>query len=259
MDAKTVLLVDDDVDLLDINRMTLEAEGFDVVTAENGGDAMRIATTRHVDVAILDVMMTTPTEGFLLARALRQDERTKRIPLLMLTSVNTENEAQGSSLPVHGPRPRHEVAAGRQVRRQAGQARRSDVDRAHAGRRVDVPEVGREPPPHRKRRCRVVPNRRPAVQSRRRSLVEQELINSLGWLISLRWLAGAGVLVATAVATLALRVPVPPARLYLVGGGILVYNAAFWWSSAGCSGPGRRRRGSSRRSPGRRSGWTGSR
>ena len=108
MDAKTVLLVDDDVDLLDINRITLEAEGFDVVTAENGGDAMRIATTRHVDVAILDVMMTTPTEGFLLARALRQDERTKHIPLLMLTSVNAENEAQGSSLPVHGPRPRPE-------------------------------------------------------------------------------------------------------------------------------------------------------
>ena len=98
MDAKTVLLVDDDVDLLDINRITLEAEGFDVVTAENGGDAMRIATTRHVDVAILDVMMTTPTEGFLLARALRQDERTKNIPLLMLTSVNAEHEAEGSSL-----------------------------------------------------------------------------------------------------------------------------------------------------------------
>jgi CheY-like chemotaxis protein len=41
--------------------------------------------------------MTTPTEGFLLARAMRQDDRTKGIPLLMLTSVNAENEAQGSS------------------------------------------------------------------------------------------------------------------------------------------------------------------
>ena len=98
MDAKTVLLVDDDVDLLAINRITLEAEGFDVLTAENGDEAMRIATTTPVDVAVLDVMMTTPTEGFLLARAMRQDDRTKHIPLLMLTSVNAENEAQGSSL-----------------------------------------------------------------------------------------------------------------------------------------------------------------
>jgi CheY-like chemotaxis protein len=97
MDAKTVLLVDDDVDLLDINRITLEGEGFNVLTAENGEQAMRIATATHVDVAVLDVMMTTPTEGFLLARSLRQDERTKQIPLLMLTSINTEHEAQGSS------------------------------------------------------------------------------------------------------------------------------------------------------------------
>jgi len=68
----------------------------------------------------------------------------------------------------------------------------------------------------------------PAMQGRRRSLVEQELINSLGWLISLRWLAGVGVLIATAVATLALRVPLPPVRLYAVGGCILAYNAACW-------------------------------
>jgi CheY-like chemotaxis protein len=96
MDAKTVLLVDDDVDLLDINRITLEAAGFDVLTAENGDEAMRLATSKHVDVAVLDVMMTTPTEGFLLARAMRDDERTRGVPLLMLTSVNAENEAQGS-------------------------------------------------------------------------------------------------------------------------------------------------------------------
>ena len=68
----------------------------------------------------------------------------------------------------------------------------------------------------------------PAVQVRRRSLVEQELANSLGWMISLRWLAGAGVLVATAVATLALRVPLPSARLYVVGASILAYNTVCW-------------------------------
>jgi len=96
MDAKTVLLVDDDIDLLDINRIPLEAAGFHVLTAENREEAMRIATSTRVDVAVLDVMMTTPTEGFVLARQMREDDRTKQIPLLMLTSVNAENEAQGS-------------------------------------------------------------------------------------------------------------------------------------------------------------------
>jgi signal transduction histidine kinase len=71
---------------------------------------------------------------------------------------------------------------------------------------------------------------RPAAQARRRSLVEQELINSLGWLISLRWLAGLSVLAGTAFATLALRVQLPADALYVVGGGILAYNAAFWWT-----------------------------
>jgi CheY-like chemotaxis protein len=96
MDAKTVLLVDDDIDLLDINRIPLEAAGFHVLTAENSEEAMRIATSTRIDVAVLDVMMTTPTEGFVLARQMREDARTKQIPLLMLTSVNAENEAQGS-------------------------------------------------------------------------------------------------------------------------------------------------------------------
>ena len=93
---RTVLLVDDDYDLLDINKMTLEHAGFDVLTADNGQEGFRMASENTVDVAVLDVMMDTPTEGFTLARQLRQDERTKRIPLLMLTSVNTENEAIGS-------------------------------------------------------------------------------------------------------------------------------------------------------------------
>ncbi|MCX6549923.1 MAG: hypothetical protein NTY02_02755, partial [Acidobacteria bacterium] len=68
-----------------------------------------------------------------------------------------------------------------------------------------------------------------AVPSRRRSLVEQELVNSLGWLISLRWLAGVTVLVAPLVATLILRLPVPAGPVCAVGTGILLYNAVLWW------------------------------
>jgi signal transduction histidine kinase len=69
----------------------------------------------------------------------------------------------------------------------------------------------------------------PSVSHRRSSLVEEELVNSLGWLISLRWLAGASVLLATPVATQALRVPLPTRPLYAIGVSILVYNAALSW------------------------------
>lgn len=63
---------------------------------------------------------------------------------------------------------------------------------------------------------------------RRPSLVERELVNSLGWLISLRWLAGAAVLAATLPAALLFRIPLPAGPLSATGAAILLYNAAFW-------------------------------
>jgi CheY-like chemotaxis protein len=93
---KTVLLVDDDLDLLDTYKTILEHEGFAVLTATDSAEAMKLAASNPIDVAVLDVMMETPTEGFELAREMRQNEKTKRIALLMLTSVNTHNEEIGS-------------------------------------------------------------------------------------------------------------------------------------------------------------------
>ena len=96
MDKKTVLLVDDEVDLLDTYKTILEHDGFKVLTATGSAEALKIATSNPIHVAVLDVMMETQTEGFELARAMRQNEKTKRIALLMLTAVNTHNEEIGS-------------------------------------------------------------------------------------------------------------------------------------------------------------------
>ncbi len=67
------------------------------------------------------------------------------------------------------------------------------------------------------------------VHHRRPSLVEQELVNSLSWLISLRWLAGGAVLAATALATGLFRVALPARLLVATGTAILLYNAVFLW------------------------------
>jgi CheY-like chemotaxis protein len=95
MAGKKVLLVDDDVDFLEVNRMALEAAGYQVVVAHGLKEALEVSRGHTIDAAVLDVMMATPDEGFHLARALRKDERTKNVPLLMLTSVNAVNEAKG--------------------------------------------------------------------------------------------------------------------------------------------------------------------
>lgn len=95
MKKATVLIVDDDIDFVMANRTALEAAGYLVLTAHNGNEGLRIARENHVDVAILDVMMDSPEEGFVLARNLRKEEKTKDIPLVMLTSVNEVNRKAG--------------------------------------------------------------------------------------------------------------------------------------------------------------------
>jgi CheY-like chemotaxis protein len=95
MSKITVLLVDDDVDFLQAHKAALAAKGFDVHTAFNSNEGMKIAQSHHIDVAVLDVMMSTPDEGFTLARQMRKDEKTKNIPLVMLTSVNEVNHKAG--------------------------------------------------------------------------------------------------------------------------------------------------------------------
>jgi CheY-like chemotaxis protein len=95
MTKGTVLIVDDDIGFVKANKTALEAAGFQVLAAHNGVEGMKLAQENHVDVAVLDVMMDVPDEGFLLARELRKDEKTKSIPLVMLTSVNEVNRKAG--------------------------------------------------------------------------------------------------------------------------------------------------------------------
>ena len=86
--TKKILLVDDDIDLIAMNRTVLEKNGYTVIEAYNGKEGIEKAKTELPDLIVLDVMMSTSSEGFDTARALRNQEETKNIPLLMLTSVN---------------------------------------------------------------------------------------------------------------------------------------------------------------------------
>lgn len=85
-----VLLVDDDVDFVEMNKVLLENNGYSVISAHNGEDGKKKAAAEKPDIIILDVMMTTRNEGFNVARDLRNSEATKNIPIIMLTSINQE-------------------------------------------------------------------------------------------------------------------------------------------------------------------------
>jgi CheY-like chemotaxis protein len=85
---KTVLLVDDDADFVEMNRVLLEGNGYRVRAAYSGRQARTEIEEHRPDLIILDMVMDTETEGFNLSRELRNWEQTKSIPLVMITSVN---------------------------------------------------------------------------------------------------------------------------------------------------------------------------
>jgi len=85
---KKILLVDDEKEFVEVVRVLLESNGYDVVAAYSGEDGKRVAAEQKPDVIILDVMMETDTAGFDAARWLRTQADTKDIPIIMLTAVN---------------------------------------------------------------------------------------------------------------------------------------------------------------------------
>ena len=91
--APLVLVADDDPDILDLVRYRLERSGYAVATAADGSEAVRLAGELAPALAVLDVMMPGLT-GFEVTRKLREDPRTARIPVILLTARAQEADVQ---------------------------------------------------------------------------------------------------------------------------------------------------------------------
>ena len=82
---KRILLVDDDPDILKVNRVLLEREGYDVLTATGGEEAIELVKGGEVDLMVLDIMMPN-VDGFEVCQRLKEDDSSVEIPVLMLTA-----------------------------------------------------------------------------------------------------------------------------------------------------------------------------
>jgi two-component system alkaline phosphatase synthesis response regulator PhoP len=82
-----ILVVDDDIDFLEAQKVLLQAKGYTVFGAPNGDEGYQKAKTEHPDLMLLDVMMTYDSEGFDLARKLKEDPATRQIPVIMITGI----------------------------------------------------------------------------------------------------------------------------------------------------------------------------
>ncbi|MBN1411265.1 MAG: response regulator [Spirochaetales bacterium] len=88
--GKKILIIDDDPDYIEAIESLLEAKGYSVESADNGRDGMQKAISEKPDLILLDVMMTEITEGFDLARKLKADSATGRIPVILITGIRRE-------------------------------------------------------------------------------------------------------------------------------------------------------------------------
>jgi len=85
--SKKILLVDDDVEFTGATKDVLEAEGYEVIVAHNGPAGIEQARTQYPDLMILDVMMTSDTEGFDVSRKVHEIPELKGLPVILLTGI----------------------------------------------------------------------------------------------------------------------------------------------------------------------------
>ena len=95
MTDKTVLVVDDEIHIVHIVAIKLRNNGYEVISADNGAEALELALREKPDIVVTDYQMPVMT-GLELVEKLRQHDQTKDIPVIMLTarSFAIEQEQQ---------------------------------------------------------------------------------------------------------------------------------------------------------------------
>ena len=86
----TILIIDDDPDFREAMATLLEAKGYEVETASDGSEGMEMARKSAPGLILLDVMMSGRTEGFDVARKIRDDDSLKNIPVVLTTGIRKD-------------------------------------------------------------------------------------------------------------------------------------------------------------------------
>ena len=83
--AKKILAVDDEKHIVRLVQINLEREGYEVITASNGREALEKVEAEQPDLVVMDVMMPE-MDGYETARAIRQMDHFKTLPIISLTA-----------------------------------------------------------------------------------------------------------------------------------------------------------------------------
>lgn len=93
MDAKTILLVDDDTDMIIMEERWLKKEGYQVVTASSGQEALDVLKAVKPELVLLDYSMPG-MDGVATLREIRKDPLTSQLPVFFLTGMEDMNSRE---------------------------------------------------------------------------------------------------------------------------------------------------------------------
>ena len=90
MEAKKIVVIDDEIDLTELLKIELETEGYEVFTATDGKSGLALIRDTAPSLILLDVMMPV-MNGYETLQALKQDPQTRDIPVFLLTAIGEED------------------------------------------------------------------------------------------------------------------------------------------------------------------------
>jgi DNA-binding response OmpR family regulator len=91
-EGKKILLIDDDSDFRNSTRKILESGGYSVIEAATGEEGFSKAKSEHPDLAVIDIIMESFSEGFNLIKRLNEDDSTRGVRRIVLTSLGLQQE-----------------------------------------------------------------------------------------------------------------------------------------------------------------------
>ncbi len=95
MSKKIILVIDDERDLVDLLAMRLEIDGFTIMKAFNGKEALSKLKEKKPDIILLDIMMPE-MNGYEVCQEIKNDSQYKNIPVIILTAkVRKEDQERG--------------------------------------------------------------------------------------------------------------------------------------------------------------------
>jgi len=88
-----ILVVDDDPDFVEVTRMVLEANGYEVASAADGKEALARMCQEKPDLVLLDIMMAHILEGLEVSKEMQAEAELRRIPIIMVSSITDSPHA----------------------------------------------------------------------------------------------------------------------------------------------------------------------